>query len=105
MISTMNDTKWNELQKAMINLNSLSPKWRTKRINNRYISSWDSEWYYHFSEGGFKDIEWVELQINNEEQNNKVLSKLKTIHLPGIKTKLGYKVFGYVEKGSCVDYI
>lgn len=29
-------------------------------MDNDYVSDWDMEWHYHFTEGGFKDIEWVE---------------------------------------------
>ena len=82
-----------------------SPKWRTKCTTNGYISDWDNEWYYHFSVGGFKDIEWVELQSSTKEQEHKILSLLKQIHVPGIKTENGYMVFGYVNEGQVIDYL
>ncbi len=83
----------------------LSPQWRTQCLTNRFISSWDSEWFYHFSEGGFEDIEWLEIKVENEEQSELVLSSLKSIHVPGVKTDNGYKVYGYIPEGESVDYL
>ena len=100
----MNNTKWKEIQEAMYGLQH-SPQWRTRCVTNEYISDWDSEWFYHFSEGGFKNIEWVEIKIENEEQSQHVLSSLKSIHVPGIKTENGFRVYGYVREGEPVDYL
>lgn len=105
MITVMNTTKWQELRIAMHELTSNRPKWRTKCVTNGYISEWDGEWYYHFSEGGFKEIEWVEIKVENEEQKRMVLKELKSIHLPGHEVDVGYKVYGYVQSGQLVDYI
>ena len=101
----MNNTKWRELQAAMYELRKPSPQWRTKCIDNAYISSWDGEWYYHFSVGGYKDIEWVEIKFENEEQKNIILSALKVIHVPGCEIENGYKVYGYINEGQSIDYI
>lgn len=100
----MNDTKWKEIQRAMYGL-SESPLWRTRCVTNGFVSDWDGEWFYHFSEGGFKDIEWVEIQSNNEEQSVSILALLKAIHVPGVKTENGFKVYGYIKKGEAVDYL
>lgn len=100
----MNDTKWKEIQSAMYGLRE-SPKWRTCSVDNGYISNWDGEWYYHFSEGGFSDIEWVEIKIENQEQLELVLSELKSIHVPGKKTEFGFKVFGYIREGEAIEYM
>lgn len=81
MLPVMNNAKWKEIQEAMYGLQH-KPQWRTQSLKNGYISNWDSEWFYHFSEGGFDDIEWVE-----------------------IKTENGFKVFGYVREGELVDYL
>ncbi|MDH3377749.1 MAG: hypothetical protein OEQ39_12440 [Gammaproteobacteria bacterium] len=101
----MNNTKWNELQAAMIKLEADSPKWRTCCTTNGYISDWDNEWFYHFSEGGFDDIEWAELKIENEKHKELVYSILKKIHVPGHETENGFKVYGYIKSGEKVDYI
>lgn len=89
----------------MYGLNSDSPKWRARCITNGFISDWDGEWFYHFSENGFSDIEWVELKIDSEEQRKLVLSVLKDIYLPGEATEAGYKVYGYIKEGVSVDYL
>ena len=105
MHSVMNNTKWRELQMAMINLQEKKPYWRTRCITNGYVSNWDGDWHYHFSEGGFKDIEWVELKVKNEEQKGSVLSVLKSINLPGEVTDIGFMLYGYIDEGDVVDYI
>jgi Family of unknown function (DUF6678) len=105
MHSVMNNTKWRELQMSMYSLESNRPLWRTLCTTNGYLSSWDGEWYYHFSEGGFDDIEWVELKIENELQRKLVLDQLRSIHLPGEVTDEGYKIYGYINIGKPIDYL
>lgn len=104
LLPVMNKTKWKEIQEAMYGLQN-SPQWRTRCVTNGYISNWDGEWFYHFSEGGFDDIEWVEIRAENDEQSKIILSSLKSIHVPGIKTENGFKVFGYVRAGESIDYL
>ncbi len=79
--------------------------WRTKCVTNGYVSSWDGEWFYHFSVGGYKDIEWVEIQAENEEHKKVILSELRKIHVPGEHTAHGFKVYGYVQAGSPIEYL
>lgn len=105
MHPVMNNTKWRKLQMAMYNLESNRPKWRTRCTTNGYISNWDGEWYYHFSEGGFVDIEWVELKIENETQRKSVFELLQSIHLPGEETDKGFKIYGYINVGTSIDYL
>lgn len=100
----MNNTKWKEIQDAMYRLEQ-SPQWRTKCMTNGYISSWDREWFYHFSEGSFEDIEWVEIKVETDQQAKLIISLLKSIHVPGIQTDIGYKVYGYAQEGNSVDYL
>ena len=101
----MNDTKWNELRLAMYGLGLQSPKWRTKTIPSGYISDWDGEWFYHFSVGGYSDIEWVEILLTSSEQDSAVVGLLKSINVPGEKTEHGYKIFGYVLPRQSVEYV
>ena len=101
----MNNTKWTELQGAMYELGSQCPEWRNKICTTGYISSWDDEWYYHFSTGGFKDIEWIELKIENDLQKSLVLKELKKIHVPGHETENGFRVYGYIHPGNEVNYL
>lgn len=68
-------------------------------------SNWDREWFYHFSDGGFEDIEWVEIKVETDQQAKEILSILKSIHVPGIRTYIGYIVYGYVRDDDFVDYL
>jgi hypothetical protein len=105
LVPVMNNTKWNELRLAMYSLENLTPQWRTKDVETGYIPRWDGEWFYHFRDGGYECIEWVEIKVTTPEQNVAVLASLRTIHVPGEKTEEGYRVFGYVAPGKQVDYI
>jgi hypothetical protein len=105
MHPVMNDTKWDKLRIAMYELGPLSPKWRTLDTENGYLSPWDSEWYYHFRDGGYRTIQWVEIAVTTEAQRETVLSQLAKIHLPGEETESGFRIFGYVADGQVVDYL
>ena len=70
-----------------------------------YESAWNGDWYYHFRNGGYRDIEWAELRITSPQQRRAVRKRLVAIHLPGEETELGFRVFGYVPAGTVVDYI
>ena len=105
MHPVMNDTKWNELRLAMYGLDGPCPMWRTKDIGTGFESSWDGEWFYHFSEGGFSTVEWVEIQVNTSDQRAAVLAALKAIHVPGHQTENGYKIYGYVRSFDDLEYL
>ena len=100
----MNNTKWCKLRNAMYRLGDLSPKWRTLDLNG-YKCPWDSEWYYHFVSGGFKNIEYIEIKVSTQEMRDRVREELVKIHVPGRETKDGFIVFGYTHGSEEVDYI
>jgi Family of unknown function (DUF6678) len=104
MNPVMNDTKWEELRLAMYNLGALSPRWRTKDLSG-HISQWDAEWFYHFRNGGYVSIEWVEIQVSSVEQDAAVVASLKAIHLPGQRIERGFRIYGYTSDGVTVAYI
>jgi hypothetical protein len=101
----LNDTKWDELRLAMYELGQLSPRFRVKDIEATQPGPWDGEWYYHFREGGYASMEWVELQLNDETQRDDVSNILAFINLPGAHTNAGFIVYGHVVPGTPVDYI
>ena len=105
MLSLMNDTKWDELRLAMYELGPLSPKWRTLDVENGHLSEWDGEWFYHFRNGGYKFIKWVEIAIESPAQRQAVLTELAKVHVPGKSTETGFRVLGYTELGVEVDYL
>ena len=78
---------------------------RDKARLSCYISPWDREWFYHFREGGYHDIEWLEIRTTCHEQNAAVLAALRSIHVPGRRIEGGFRVYGYSNDGDVVDYI
>jgi len=101
----MNNTKWDELRASRCELEKPSPMWRTKILSSGFESGWESEWFYHFKDGGYDDLEWVEIRAATVEQNPLLHAALRTIHLPGIKTDVGFKVFGHVLEGALCEYM
>lgn len=102
-VPLMNNTKWEEVRLAMYNL-PLPPKWRTKDIETGYISTWDREWFYHFKNGGYETIEWVEIQPDSSEQKENILTALAKIHLPLEVGETSLKVYGFILPGIFIDY-
>ncbi|MHC1681586.1 MAG: DUF6678 family protein [Clostridiaceae bacterium] len=98
----MNNTKWEEIRLAMCNYPN-EIQWRTKDIENGYISNWDSEWFYHFKAGGYKTIEWLEIRVNNIIKND-IVNILRKIHVVGDVLNNSIKVYGY-KKNGFIDYL
>jgi hypothetical protein len=101
MIPLMNNTKWDELRLAMYNLADPGTRWRTKDVSG-YISSWDAEWFYHFRNGGYGSIEWVEIRVLLADQDAAVLALLRQIHLPGHRIDQGFRIYGYAREGVAI---
>ena len=105
LVPILNDTKWMEIRESMLSLEELSPVWRSCCTINGHISAWDGEWFCHFLDGGFKDIEWVEIRTDFAAQEKAVLRALKVIHVPGTATENGFKIYGYIKPGFAIDYL
>lgn len=103
MLAVMNNTKWDELRLAMYEIDP-SPKWRTLS-DNGFCSHPDREWFYHFQEGGYKDIIHVDIFVDDAAHRKRIKAEIKKINLPGEETKDGFRVYGYVSSGESVDYI
>jgi hypothetical protein len=101
----MNDTKWDELRLTMYDLGRVSPRFRVKHIDDTEPGPWDAEWYYHFRQGGYACIEWVELRLAHESHRAEVARVLGSIHVPGVGTSSGFIVYGYVAPGTPVEYL
>ncbi|MEM5345638.1 DUF6678 family protein [Paraburkholderia azotifigens] len=104
MIPVMNDTKWSELRMGMHGLGELSPRFRVRSLRSGGISAWDREWFYHFF-GRREEDEWVEVEVTTTAQHDAVLRLLQSVHVPGITTENGFRIFGYVARGAQVDYL
>lgn len=89
----------------MYSLGDQSPRWRTRDIKNGYISPWDGEWFYHFRAGGYKTIEWVEIEVKSNEQRALVLKRLREMHVPGEVSEHGFIVFGYAPIDRALGYL
>ncbi len=104
MHAVMNNTKWDELRLAMYALGRLSPRWRTKDLSG-YVSPLDGEWFFHFRDGGYSSIEWVEILITTSEQQAAVEAALRRVHVPGQRFENGFRVYGYVADGEASGYL
>jgi hypothetical protein len=100
----MNETKWDELRLAMYGLGGMCPRWRTKDFSG-YLSPWEGEWFYHFRDGGYSSIEWVEILVATPEQDLAVEEALRQVHVPGHRVEHGFRVYGYARQGAALDYI
>ena len=89
----------------MYELGEFSPRFRVKDIEATQPGPWDGEWYYHFRDGGYGSIEWVELRLEAESQRDLVATILASINLPGVHTPEGFIVLGHVAPGTPVEYI
>lgn len=88
----------------MYGLGHICPDWRAKDVSS-HISPWDGEWFYHFREGSYESIEWVEIRVISPEQDAAVLASLREVHLPGHRIEQGFRVYGYARDGASVGYI
>jgi hypothetical protein len=100
----MNNTKWEELRKAML---SQVPtyKWSSKPIDKDFIYGPDGEWFFHFMSGGYKDIEWVEIFAESSERKEHLTNILREIHIPGKIKENSVIVFGYKKPGQAIEWI
>lgn len=101
--SCMNNTKWNQIRVEMVSMQS-SPLWKITFLNGNE-SAVDGEWFYHFSEGSYLDIQYLDILTNSVEQHATVGTILRAIHLPGMETSTGYRILGYADSVNYVDYL
>jgi hypothetical protein len=99
----MNTTKWDELRLEMYALTP-PPAWSTLSTTG-YHSRPDREWFYHFREGGYEHILYVDIKVETSVERERVRSCLRKVHVPGEETPEGFRVFGYVGDGQGADYI
>jgi hypothetical protein len=102
-LGVMNNTKWDELRLAMCSFNP-APQFRCMNLNGHY-STVDREWFYHFREGGYEDLLYVDIFPDSVAQQKQIIIALKNIHLPGEIAGQGFRVYGYISAGQVVDYL
>ena len=101
----MNNTKWEDIRLGMYSLGDMSPKWRTKDVENQHICEWDGEWFYHFRIGAYGCIEWLEIATTSAEQSVAVGAVLQSIRVPGEQVGSVFRIFGYAPIGKVIDYL
>ena len=102
--SAMNNSKWDKIRLAMAGIEQ-NPGYRTRCIDNGYISNWDHDWLYHFPIGGYKCIEWLEILCNTAQEKEAVSKALKKIRVPGEAIPTRFIVYGYIKAGQSIGYI
>lgn len=99
-LSVCNDTKWKELRNYVVSLETEKwPKFRSKFLPTGYIHYWDSEWFYHFLDCGFKHIEWYELDFSGLDLSE-FRQGIVGIGLTGEVHENIIRIYGYVPCGS-----
>jgi hypothetical protein len=104
LYAVMNNTKWDDLRIAMDGLGAMSPSWRTKDLSG-YVSALDRDWYYHFRDGGYSSIEWVEIIVTTAAQHATVEAALRCVHVPGQRLEYGFRVYGYAADRQALAYL
>jgi hypothetical protein len=103
LTSAMNKTKWNELRLEMYNF--VEPPAFNVMNTNGGRTGLDTEWYYHFRDGGYETILYVDISVKDDAQRQHVRSALRRVHVPGEETSTGFRVFGYLQGGQVADWI
>ncbi len=103
LIGLANNTKWNELQKAMSALGIKAPYWRTMATNGYLYppTGWDADWTYHFRLGEYKTIEWCELSPRGTTESATLAEIVKTVKQCGFEFEVGedrVKIIAYVRR-------
>lgn len=98
-VPVCNDTRWRALQALVLRQPmEARPRFRTRCLTNGFVSDWDREWTYHFIEGGFSDIEWVELAFPGGLDPAQVAA-VCDIGFVGERTGDALRLFGYLPRG------
>jgi hypothetical protein len=98
--SVSNNTKWEELRAAMLELPAgHRPQFRSETLEG-HQSEFDGEWFYHFREGGYADIRYFDLRSPNEECDDHVSAAIQRVGLHAERVApLIWRVFGYKTIG------
>ena len=98
--STCNMTKWEELRRLVLSIQPAArPRFRSRHMETGHLSYWDDEWFYHFRDGGYADIEYVELEFT-QAIVPLFASRLEAIGLVGVQHGYNLQIFGYLPHGT-----
>ena len=77
-------------------------RWRTKYIENGYISDWDGTWTHFGCEPRERDkIDYLQIELT-KENSDFVLDALRKIHAPGEERDGIISIYGYKTD---IDYL
>lgn len=95
-----NGSCWRQLRGLMLRLDPEDrPEFRSRCIENGYVSPWDGEWFHHFSAGGWADLEWIELR-GEAMRDPEVFGKIVSIQFVGAFSGNNLRLYGYVKAGE-----
>ncbi len=98
--STCNATKWEELRRLALSMEPAKrPRFRSRHMDTGHLSRWDNEWFYHFRDGGYADIEYVELEFALTIDPF-VADQLEAIGLVGVHEGQTVRIYGYLPHGT-----
>ncbi|WP_152610544.1 DUF6678 family protein [Leisingera sp. ANG-DT] len=98
-----NHTKWMELRALVLSLGADErPDFRSRCIASGNVSGWEREWFYHFCDGGFADLEWVELR-GSCLADAEFQKRLAQIGLAGKAEGNAVLIFGFVTCGETAE--
>lgn len=102
----MNNTKWNEIFQSFYKNectdNHPIVYWRTRDLENGYISRLDGTWTHFGCEPrNWEMIDYLQIQLT-ESNREFVIKTLKKIHVPGVIAEDIVTIYGYKQD---VDYI
>ena len=93
LVGLMNDTKWRELQSAMVGLRPAQPRYRVKSVQSSEPSGWERDWATHL--GLFKSIEWVDVDPIHRERRGKLVPDLEHDMTDQVTDLLGERSIPY----------
>ena len=93
LVSVMNDTKWRELQSAMVGVRPAQPRYRVKPVQSSEPSGWERDWATHL--GLFESIEWVDVDPIHRERRGRLVTDLEHDMTDQVADLLGERSIPY----------
>ena len=105
LFSVCNNTKWEELREAMLELRGREhPVWRSTNLNGVQYG-YDGEWYYHFrDDGDYSDMQYVDVKSPSDVCDSLVQQAIQNIGL--VATRLEprvWRIYGYIDSTTLAE--
>ncbi len=105
LFSVCNNTKWDELREAMLDLRGKErPKWRSTNLNG-FQYGYDGEWYYHFlGDGDYSDMQHVDVKSASDACDLLVQEAIRRIGLVAKRLEPRvWRVYGYIDTTTLAE--